>query len=190
MNFLQKIHRTIHLMSFSFFLSLIVYALVSNKWIHERGQEFRRPCALQETDWSKPSTIFLMHSSSFSEQTENTASSLLFMSTVSAAVYMWPVTFIFNRRVCVCVSQPLDYITSVSAFCHCTLKLQRKQLFLTTLHYNRPLAIELYNSIKSEHCSDSISPTLILSDSQIKVTNNRKCTECMFAAFIEWSGMV
>lgn len=136
MNSLQKIHRTIHLMSFSFFLSLIACPLVSNKWIHERGQEFRRPCTLQETDWSKPSTIFLMHSSSSSEQTENTASFLLFMSTVSAAAYMWPVTFIFNRRVCVsvCVSQPLDYITSVSAFCHYTLKLQRKQLFLTTLH--------------------------------------------------------
>lgn len=76
--------------------------------------------------------------------------------------------------VCVRVSQPLGYITSVSAFCHCTLGLQRKQLFLTTLHYNMPLAIELYNSIKSEHCSDSISPTLILTHCQIKVTNNRK----------------
>lgn len=25
---------------------------VSNKWIHERGQEFRRPCGLTEVDWS------------------------------------------------------------------------------------------------------------------------------------------
>lgn len=31
---------------FSFVLS------VSNKWIHERGQEFRRPCGLTEVDWS------------------------------------------------------------------------------------------------------------------------------------------
>lgn len=49
----------------SYFQSLIAYPLVSNKWIHERGQEFRRPCSLKETDWSKPSLVFLMHSSSW-----------------------------------------------------------------------------------------------------------------------------
>lgn len=27
--------------------------LVSNKWIHERGQEWRRPCGLNETEWRK-----------------------------------------------------------------------------------------------------------------------------------------
>uniref|UniRef100_A0A9J8D963 Prolyl 4-hydroxylase, alpha polypeptide I a n=2 Tax=Cyprinus carpio TaxID=7962 RepID=A0A9J8D963_CYPCA len=41
---------TICLMSFSFVLSLFACPLVSNKWIHERGQEFRRPCGLKETD--------------------------------------------------------------------------------------------------------------------------------------------
>lgn len=28
----------------------LVFLSVSNKWIHERGQEFRRPCGLTEVD--------------------------------------------------------------------------------------------------------------------------------------------
>lgn len=39
-----RVHK--RLLVYSFFL----YP-VSNKWIHERGQEWRRPCALNETEW-------------------------------------------------------------------------------------------------------------------------------------------
>ena len=42
--------------SWSFILCLIIFflpSLVSNKWIHERGQEWRRPCGLNETEWWK-----------------------------------------------------------------------------------------------------------------------------------------
>lgn len=31
--------------------SLSLPLVVSNKWIHERGQEWRRPCGLKETEW-------------------------------------------------------------------------------------------------------------------------------------------
>lgn len=37
---------------------------VSNKWIHERGQEFRRPCGLNETAWwgkAFPSTPLFLY---------------------------------------------------------------------------------------------------------------------------------
>lgn len=42
---------TIHL-SYNLILSLPHNVLVANKWLHERGQEFYRPCTLenQETD--------------------------------------------------------------------------------------------------------------------------------------------
>lgn len=38
----------------SYFFHICSVLLVSNKWIHERGQEFRRPCGLTEVDWSTP----------------------------------------------------------------------------------------------------------------------------------------
>ncbi len=108
-----------------------------------------------------------------------TAPSLLFMSTVSAAANMWPVTFIFNWRVCVC-EPAYSYITSVSAFCHCTPGLQRMELFLTTLLYK-----QAFNHWAVQWHHISISSTL-LTDSQTKVTNARKNIECLFAMFTEW----
>lgn len=34
---------------------------VSNKWIHERGQEFRRPCGLTEVDWSSDVSVWTQY---------------------------------------------------------------------------------------------------------------------------------
>lgn len=34
------------------FNPIFYFFLVSNKWIHERGQEFLRPCGLTEVDWT------------------------------------------------------------------------------------------------------------------------------------------
>lgn len=46
------ISRNLPVSHLSYIVSFIVIFSVSNKWIHERGQEFLRPCGLTEVDWT------------------------------------------------------------------------------------------------------------------------------------------
>lgn len=89
-------------------VTYILLFSVSNKWFHERGQEFRRPCGLTEVDWS------LTHTWNKHKHTLSLSVKCLHVGNDAAQTQILHVIYVFKWRKYDTACEPEYYLMQIS----------------------------------------------------------------------------